>query len=140
VATLAPRARTNGLTAKADRGRAVLREALAYLARHGGSGLVELTELLADLPDEVTPLAKARTIAQELSQTLTAAMINDPLFGGSGVPLDPAVLLTPADGRRARISVISFVGLPSNEQRQRWRCSPGLNSILPEIGRLAACS
>ena len=120
VATLAPRARMNGPTAKAERGRAVLREALAYLARRGGSGLVELTELLADLPDEVTSLAKASVIAQDLSQTLTAAMINDPLFGGSGVPLNPEVLLTPADGRRARISVISFVGLPSNEQRQSF--------------------
>lgn len=120
VATLAPRARMNGPTAKAERGRAVLREALSYLARRGGSGLVELTEMLADLPDEVTSLAKARMIAQDLSQTLTAAMINDPLFGGSGVPLNPEVLLTPAVGRRARISVISFVGLPSNEQRQSF--------------------
>lgn len=120
VATLAPRVRMNGTTAKADRGRAVLREALAYLARHGGSGLTELTDLLADLPDEVTTLAKAKMIALDLSQTLAAAMINDPLFGGAGVPLDPAVLLTPTDGRRARISVISFVGLPSNEQRQSF--------------------
>jgi hypothetical protein len=42
------------------------------------------------------------------------------MFGGSGVPLDPGVLLTPAPGRRARISVISLIGLPTNEQRQSF--------------------
>jgi hypothetical protein len=120
VAALAPRARMGGGTAKMDRGRAVLREALSYYARRGGSRLTGFVDLLAELPDEVTSLAKAGGLAEEMSQTLTAAMINDPLFGGSGVPLDPGVLLTPAPGKRARISVISLVGLPSNEQRQSF--------------------
>jgi hypothetical protein len=44
-------------------------------------------------------------------------MVNDPLFGGSGTPMDPGVLLTPPEGKRARVSVISFVGLPAEEQR-----------------------
>jgi hypothetical protein len=39
-------------------------------------------------------------------------MIVDPLFGGAGTPLDPGTLLTPAPVKRARASVISFVGLP----------------------------
>ena len=120
VATLAPRARITGTTAKAERGKAVLREALTYFACRGGSGLTGFTDLLAELPPEVTSLARADEIAADLAQTLKAAMINDPLFGGSGVPLDPEALLTPARGRRARISVISFVGLPSNEQRQSF--------------------
>jgi Helicase HerA, central domain len=120
VAALAPRARMTAATAKAERGRAVLREALAYFARHGGSGLTTFVDLLAELPDDVTPLAKARAMAEDMAQTLTAAMINDPLFGGSGVPLDPGVLLTPPPGWRARVSVISFVGLPGNEQRQSF--------------------
>jgi hypothetical protein len=120
VATLAPRARMTGSTAKAERGKAVLREALEHFARHGGAGLSAFTDLLAELPAGVTSLAKAEEIAADLAQTLKAAMINDPLFGGSGVPLDPEVLLTPALGRKARVSVISFVGLPSNEQRQSF--------------------
>lgn len=120
VAALAPRARMTAATAKAERGRAVLRETLAYFARQGGSGLTAFVDLLAELPDDVTPLAKARVMAEDMAQTLTAAMINDPLFGGSGVPLDPGVLLTPPPGRRARVSVISFVGLPGNEQRQSF--------------------
>ena len=120
VATLAPRARMISGTAKADRGRAVLREALEYFARHGGTGLGAFIDLLAELPGEVTSMAKADSIAADMAQTLTAAMINDPLFGGSGVALDPGVLLTPGPGRRARVSVISFVGLPANEQRQSF--------------------
>ena len=47
-------------------------------------------------------------------------MVNDPLFGGAGTPADPGVLLTPPPGKRARISVISFVGLPADEQRQSF--------------------
>jgi hypothetical protein len=120
VAALAPRARVGGNTAKMDRGRAILREAMAYYARRGGSRLTGFIDLLADLPDDVTTLSKAVEIADDMAQTLTAAMINDPLFGGSGVPLDLGVLLTPAPGKRARISVVSLVGLPTNEQRQSF--------------------
>ncbi|MEO6087194.1 MAG: DUF87 domain-containing protein [Umezawaea sp.] len=120
VAGLAPRARADGSTAKADLARAVLKEALAYFAHTGGGGLESFLDLLADLPDGVTSLTKGQGMAADMSQTLTAAMINDPLFGGSGTPLDPGVLLTPAPGKRARISVISLIGLPTDEQRQSF--------------------
>jgi hypothetical protein len=120
VAALAPRARVGGNTSKMDRGRAVLREALAYYARKGGSHLTGFVDMLADLPEGVTSLDKASELAYDMAQTLTAAMINDPLFGGSGVPLDPGVLLTPGLGKRARISVISLIGLPTTEQRQSF--------------------
>jgi hypothetical protein len=120
VAALAPRARMTGATAQAERGRAVLREALAYFARQSGSGLAGFIDMLTHLPGNVTSLTRARAIAADMAQTLTAAMINDPLLGGSGVPLDPGVLLTPPPGWRARVSVISFIGLPGNEQRQSF--------------------
>jgi hypothetical protein len=120
VAALAPRARMTGGTAKSERGRAVLRQTLAYFARRGGSGLPAFVDLLAELPDDVTPLTRAPVIAEDMAQTLIAAMINDPMFGGSGIPLDPGVLLTPPPGRRARVSVISFIGLPGNDQRQSF--------------------
>jgi hypothetical protein len=118
VAGLAPRARMGGKTAKMDRGRAVLREALAYFAHTGGAGLRDFVALLADLPDNATTLTRSGELAHDMAETLKAAMILDPLFGGAGVPLDPGVLLTPSAGKRARISVISLVGLPNNEQRQ----------------------
>jgi hypothetical protein len=120
VDALAPRARADGSTAKAEQARAVLREALGFFAREGGSGLRDFLALLADLPDGITTLTKAQTMAADMSQTLTAAMINDPLFGGAGTPVDPGVLLTPAPGKRARVSVVSLVGLPTEQQRQSF--------------------
>jgi DNA helicase HerA-like ATPase len=47
-------------------------------------------------------------------------MDNDPLFGGGGEPVDAGLLVTPPPGKRARVSVISLVGLPGLEQRQSF--------------------
>jgi len=118
VATLAPHAKVNGTTDKATRGKAVLREALTHYARSGSRSLPGFVELLADLPDGVSQLSSGQKLAADLAETLKAAMVNNPLLGGMGEPADPAALLTPAEGKRARISVISFIGLPSDEQRQ----------------------
>lgn len=120
VAALAPRARADGATAKGERSRAVLNQALQYFAHRTGGRLSHFLDLLGDLPDDVTSLAKAHEMAADMAQTLRAAMINDPLFGGGGEPVDPGVLLTPAAGKRARISVISLIGLPAEEQRQSF--------------------
>lgn len=100
------------------RGKAVLREALMYYARTSDRSLSGFVDMLADLPVGVSKLSTATKMAADLAETLRAAMVNDPLLGGAGEPADPAVLLTPAPGKRARISVISFIGLPSDEQRQ----------------------
>ena len=62
-------------------------------------------------------MSKARKLATDLADTLTAVQVNDPLFGGRGQDADPAVLFTPENGRRTRVSVISFIGLPGEEQR-----------------------
>ncbi|MGH3683445.1 MAG: ATP-binding protein, partial [Natronosporangium sp.] len=118
VAALAPRARVDGRTTRASHGRAVLHEALRFYAQQGGSELKPFVDLLADLPDGVSALGKADRIGAELSESLTAAMVVDPLFGGDATPVDPGRLLTPPPGKRARVSVISLVGLPSDEQRQ----------------------
>ncbi|MGM1065379.1 helicase HerA domain-containing protein [Saccharothrix sp. Mg75] len=118
VARLVPHARVGGATKTAARGQAVLREAMAHYARKGGRDLSEFIGVLADLPDGVSKLTTARATAADLAETLRAAMVNDPLLGGRGEPTDPDLLLTPTPGKRARISVISFVGLPSDEQRQ----------------------
>ena len=120
VAALTPRARLDSRAAKAHLGLAVLRRAVDHYGRRGGSTLRGLIETLADLPDGVSGLHDADKIAGELAQTLTASMDNDPMFGGDGTPLDPAVLLTPSSGKRARISVISLVGLPSDDMRQSF--------------------
>jgi hypothetical protein len=121
VAGLLPRVK---LTAKNARiGTAVLKQTLGYFAQGGGTELRDFVEVLADLPEGVRGLEnlpRARKLAAEMSEELAAAMLVDPLFGGAGTPLDPGVLLTPSDGHRARVSVISFVGLPNDDQRQTF--------------------
>ena len=118
VTALAPRANLTGRAEKVHLGKAVLRRAVEHFGRHGGGDVPGLIALLADLPDGVSGLDGAGKIAAGLARTLTASMDNDPLFGGAGSPADPGLLLTPSPGRTARISVISFVGLPGEEARQ----------------------
>lgn len=120
VATLAPQARLTGTTAKAGIGLAVLRQAVIHHARTGSRSLPDLIELMSDLPEDVSNLNDGKRIAADLAEVLKAAMVNDPLFAGGGEPVDPGVLLTPAAGKRARVSVISFVGLPAEAQRQNF--------------------
>ncbi|MET7876116.1 DUF87 domain-containing protein [Micromonospora profundi] len=120
VEALAPRAGVDRPTKLAQQGKAVLTEALQAYARSGMVGLHGFTEFLAELPEGVSRLARADKLAQELAETLKAAMVTDPLFGGIGAPADPGLLLTPSPGRRARVSVISFVGLTSDQERQSF--------------------
>jgi hypothetical protein len=120
VAALAPRAKVDGTAVKARLGQAVLREALTSYARGGASDLRGFIELLNALPDGLSQLEDAGKIAADMAQLLTATMVTDPLFGGSGAAVDPGLLLTPDPGYRARVSVISFVGLPDEEQRQSF--------------------
>ncbi|WP_041840705.1 ATP-binding protein [Actinoplanes friuliensis] len=120
VASLAPRAMVAGRAVKAHLGLAVLRKAVEHYGRRGGTRLKGLIDTLAGLPDGIIDLDGADKIGLSLAQTLTAAMVNDPLFGGDGTPMDPGMLLTPAPGKRARVSVISLVGLPSDDVRQSF--------------------
>ncbi|GIF76979.1 helicase HerA domain-containing protein [Asanoa siamensis] len=124
MASLAPRVNVDGTSTKARIGNAVLREALtayASIDRPGRNGdLRDFAAYLTGLPAQVSELDNAPRIANEIGQLLRATIVSDPLFGGDGAPLDPGELLTPADGWRARISVISFVGLPDDAQRQSF--------------------
>jgi hypothetical protein len=120
VATLAPQVRLTGSTVKANIGLAVLRQAVVHYARGGSRSLLGLIDVLADLPDGVSTLNDSRHIAADLAEALKAAMVNDHLLAGGGEPVDPGELLTPAAGMRSRVSVVSFVGLPSEEQRQNF--------------------
>ncbi|MET7423476.1 DUF87 domain-containing protein [Dactylosporangium sp. NPDC005555] len=120
VAALAPRAGVAGASKLAQQGKAVVTEALRAYAKSGAVGLRGFTDFLAELPDGVSRMAKAEKLALDAAETLKAAMVTDPLFGGQGTAADPGVLLTPPPGKRARVSVISFAGLSSDEQRQSF--------------------
>ncbi|MFI8972014.1 ATP-binding protein [Nocardia asteroides] len=110
-------ARTGITGRKTEQARAVLLQTLTHFARGDNGKLTGLVALLADLPDGVSHVRNAVQLAAEMADGLTVSMINDPLFGGDGEPLDPAVLLTPSPGKRARVSVISCIGLPDPDQR-----------------------
>jgi DNA helicase HerA-like ATPase len=51
---------------------------------------------------------------------IRAELAKDPLLGGRGTPLDPAVLFTSERKGKTRISVINFSGLPSDEAKQAF--------------------
>ncbi|SDW33971.1 protein of unknown function DUF87 [Amycolatopsis xylanica] len=120
VATLAPQVRLTGTTVKTNIGLAVLRQAVVHHARTGSRSLPGLIEVLSDLPEGVSTLNNSGRVAGDLAEALKAAMVNDPLLAGGGEPVDPGALLTPSPGKRARVSVISFIGLPAEEQRQNF--------------------
>ena len=86
----------------------------------GGDGLAAFLQFLSNLPANVSTLVNAPKLAKEMAENLKAAIINDPLFGGERQAIDPAVLLTPSAGKHARVSVISLIGLPKDEQRQSF--------------------
>ena len=120
VASLVPRSGLPASGARLSQGRAVLKEALAAYVQRGGGALTGFLGYLSALPEGVSRLASGEKIAADIAQTLLAETVNDPMLGGSGEAVDPSVLLQPAGGRRARISVISLVGLPNDEQRQHF--------------------
>ncbi|MBO3735475.1 ATP-binding protein [Glycomyces niveus] len=119
VAVMAPRAKVAGSTSKDEQCRAVLRAALrVFVDRTPTGDIKDYLRLLNDFPADASAIAKAPALAHDMAQTLEAVRENDPLFGGDGEPLDPAALLTPSPGKRARISVVNFIGLPEEQDRQ----------------------
>ena len=116
VASLAPRARIEAENHLNDGRRAVLRETLMVFARNGGRTLDQLIELLLDPVDEVLALPSAHKHADFVASALAYARTNDPLFDGEGTGFDPDLLLTPADGYRARVSVINLAAIPEDDR------------------------
>ena len=120
VASLVPRSGLPASGARLSQGRAVLKEALAAYVQRDGGDLTGFLGYLSALPEGVSRLASGERLAADIAQTLLAETVNDPMLGGTGQAVDPSVLLQPAGGRHARISVISLVGLPNDEQRQHF--------------------
>lgn len=122
VSMLLPRAGLQQTGANRAQGQAVLKQALRGFISAGGEGLRAFLTWLRALPEGISELSNAEKLASHMADTLYAATINDPLFGGAGAAVDPAELFTPTAGKRARISVISLAGLPTDEQRQSFVC------------------
>jgi len=118
VEALAPRIGAQRQGQRATQEKAVLTEAMRYFARGAGHDLGAFIDLLGDLPEHVSQQSRATSIAADLADRLRAVRATDPLFGGAGAAADPGLLLTPPPGKRARISVISMVGMAGLAQWQ----------------------
>jgi hypothetical protein len=114
-ATLVPWIGATGVSAALKRG--VFADALRFFAKKGGK-LDDLIELLSDLPDEVSQIGNAPKLAAGIADQLRAAIATNPLIQSRGPSLDARLLFE--GGSRTRISIISFVGLPSDEARQSF--------------------
>lgn len=116
VSALKPYAGVSG--AKAALQEAILKRSMALYGREGGGSLAGYVALLSEMTDDMSGLTDTEKLAGILAENLKAAMIINPMLGGGGTPVDPSVLLTPTAGKRARISVVSLIGLPDEGNRQ----------------------
>ncbi|WP_437314416.1 helicase HerA domain-containing protein [Sorangium sp. So ce385] len=95
-----------------DKARAILDSALRVFAQQGGGDLTSFLDLLGDLPEEASlKISTARKVATALCDSLRAAVQTNPLLHQEGEPLDPGILFG-LGSARARVSVLSMVGLP----------------------------
>jgi hypothetical protein len=115
-ATLVPWISPTGSSAALKRG--VLADTLRRFASEGGGKLDDLIRLLSDLPEGVSQIGSAPKLAASIADQLLAAIATNPLLQSRGPSLDPHLLFD--GGNRTRISVINFVGLPSDEARQSF--------------------
>ena len=100
--------------------RGVLADALRAFAARGGGNIETLADFLADLPTDASRIGRAAKLAADTADQLRAAIATNPLLRSGGPALDPMELFTCPDRSRTRISVISFVGLASDESRQEF--------------------
>ena len=114
-ATLVPWIGATGANAALKRG--VFADALRLFAKNGGK-LEDLIELLSDLPDGVSQIGNASKLAAGIADQLRAAIATNPLIQSRGPSLDARLLFEGSN--QTRISIISFIGLPSDEARQSF--------------------
>jgi hypothetical protein len=100
--------------------RGVLADVLRAFAQTGRRGLDPFVDLLADLPLDASKIDKAQKIGLEIANQLRAAMSTNPLLRGGGPALDARAFFTSPVPGKTRVSVISFVGLPSDESKQEF--------------------
>lgn len=105
---------------KVKKSEAILQGALQHVARLKGGKLSHLVELLREPPDEVIePFNNGAKMAQNMAELLYSAMKTDPLLGGHGTALDPALLLKSPSGK-TRVSVINLCGLQGLDRQRQF--------------------
>ena len=77
-----------------------------------------MIQLLSDLPEDASQIGNASKLAAGVANQLLAAVATNPLLQSRGPSLNPHMLFGGSD--KVRISVISFIGLGSDEARQSF--------------------
>lgn len=109
-----------GHSAKSRNKSGLLLRSLRYFAEHVPSGeLHDYIAMLTSLPaDAGMGLQQEGKLAAEMADSLKVEIERNPLLRTAGTPLDPATLFGDDDLRdRTRISVVSLLGLPSDEMQ-----------------------
>jgi hypothetical protein len=112
-----------GSTEKAAKKAGILKSSLAFFARnYSGGTLRDYADMLKELPDGAGPgVSKEKELAVEMSDAVRVQMTTNPLLSTTGATLDPAVLFGDDRQRaKARISVISLVGLPTLDMQRTF--------------------
>ncbi len=117
VATLEPY--LSGRGAAAIKLRGVLADTLRAFAQRGGGSLDGLVGMLASLPDGVSRIAEAASLAEELADQLAAAMAGEPMLRGEAAPFDPGQLFESRRGK-TRVSVVNLSGLGGEAERRAF--------------------
>ena len=115
-ATLTPLVGATGASKSLKEG--LLKQALAAFAAERREGIEAFIDFLMDLPGEVSKLRKADELAAGMGDQLRAKIAVNPLLGGGGQILDPAMLFTSDRPGATRVSVINFAGLEVEASRQ----------------------
>ncbi len=103
--------------AKTNLKKGVLSDALRAFATKGGS-LQDMIAFLEDLPEGVSGIGKAESIAAKMADELKASIATNPLLKATGPVLDPKLLFFGPDATRTRVSVVNLSGLASNEAKE----------------------
>jgi hypothetical protein len=109
----------------------ILAKSLRHFAIHfPDKGLGHYIEMLRELPQQAeVGVPNEQKLAQDMAGSLSAARETNPLFGGAGRSLDPAVLFGDDSPRpKTRISVISLVKMMSQDAAQGF-----LNQLAMEL-------
>lgn len=113
----------SGNSSKAQAKEGLLIRSLQYFALHfPNGGIRSYVDLLSSLPPEAgLGVKQERKYAEEMADSLRIEMAKNPLMRSEGTPLDPATLFGDDRKRsRTRISVISFLGLPTDDMQSSF--------------------
>ena len=107
----------------ANKKRGILAKSLRFFATQGPGDLRDFIALLNDLPPEAClRIDREAKLAKEMADSLLAKIETNPMLRSVGTGLDPAVLFGDAKRLSAgpRISIISLVGLATDELKQQF--------------------